>query len=85
MNKKCPGEHTLLIKCLRMKKTAIFLTMMLVSAMMAISSFAQRPTSVPYDNEPLRVFESVASVIFYLVLPAAIIVLYIIWRRRGNK
>ncbi len=68
-----------------MKKTAIFLTMMLVSAMMAISSFAQRPTSVPYDNEPLRVFESVASVIFYLVLPAAIIVLYIIWRRRGNK
>ncbi len=47
--------------------------------------FAQRPSGLPYDNEPLNLFESVASVVFYIVLPLIIIVLYIIWRRRLKK
>lgn len=47
--------------------------------------FGQRPSGVPYDNEPLGVFDSVTNIIFYIVIPIAIIVLYVIWRRRTKN
>ncbi len=54
----------------------------LASVFFSLHAFAQRPTSVPTDNEPLRVFESVESIIFYIGLPVLIIILYVIWKRR---
>lgn len=47
--------------------------------------FAQRPTHIPEPSEPFNVFDSAENVIFYIVLPIIIIVLYIIWRRRIMK
>ncbi len=50
-----------------------------------MTTVAQRPTHIPGEDEPLKVFESAENIIFYLVLPVIIIVLYIIWRRRLNR
>ncbi|GEM_PF-73953 len=58
----------------------------LLTFMFPLWAFAQRPTSVPYDDGPLNVFESVESIIFYIVIPIVIITLYVIWRiRRRNE
>ncbi len=59
--------------------TAFYLTLISTTIM------AQRPTSIPYDKEPVGFFDSVVNIIFYIVLPAIIIVLYIIWRRKVRK
>ena len=47
--------------------------------------YAQRPTNIPEPSEPFNVFESAENIIFYIVLPVIIIVLYIIWRRRISR
>jgi len=67
-----------------MKKIKIILSAIL-SWVFALLTFAQRPTHVPKEGEPLRVFESMESVIFYIVLPVVIIVLYVVWKRRKKK
>lgn len=54
----------------------------LAGVFFGLQALAQRPTSVPTDNEPLRVFESVESVIFYIGLPVLIIIFYVIWKKR---
>lgn len=59
--------------------TAFYLTLISTTIM------AQRPSSVPYDREPVGFFDSVANIIFYIIIPAIIIVLYIIWRRKIRK
>lgn len=51
----------------------------------AITLFAQRPTHVPGPQGPVRFFESPANIVIYIVLPLAIIVFYMIWRRQKNK
>ncbi len=47
--------------------------------------YAQRPSGVPYDNEPVGFFDSITNIIFYIVIPLAIIVLYVIWRRKTKN
>lgn len=68
----------------KMKLPGIFLAFIPL-IFLAFDVMAQRPTHIPGDDEPLRVFESVENIIFYLVLPLIIIVLYVIWRRRLNR
>jgi len=46
---------------------------------------AQRPTHVPGNGEPLRLLESPENVIFFLVVPVVIGVLYFIWRRKQRR
>ncbi len=58
---------------------------LLAALFLSLQALAQRPTHVPSEDEPLRVFESVESVIFYIVLPIIIIVLYVIWKRRQRR
>jgi len=60
---------------------------LLTSMLLMIPGFiyAQRPTHIPEPSGPFNVFQSVENVIFYIVLPIIIIVLYIIWRRRITK
>lgn len=47
--------------------------------------FGQRPTSVPYDTEPVGFFESPANIIIYIVLPLLIVFIYFLWRRKIKK
>lgn len=49
-------------------------------------AYGQLPTDVPSpEGKPVDFFASWGSVIFYIVLPVAIVVLYIIWRRRNKR
>jgi hypothetical protein len=47
----------------------------------SVSLLAQRPTHVPSPGGPVRFFESPANIVMYIVLPIAILVLYMLWRR----
>lgn len=67
-----------------MKKIQGLLTIVFGWALSAIA-FAQRPTHVPYDSEPIRFIESWENIVFFILLPVLIIILYIIWRRRLRK
>lgn len=62
-------------------RAIITILLLMISGMI----YAQRPTHIPDPSEPFNVLDSVATFIFYIVLPIIIIVLYIIWRRRINK
>lgn len=66
------------MKALKQAFSVIFLLIATIAA-------GQRPSGVPYDTEPVRFFESPANIIFYIIIPLAIIVFYIIWRRRIRK
>ncbi len=69
---------------MKMKKIKIILTIVF-SWVLAFMAYAQRPTHIPKEYGPLRAFESVENVIFYIVLPVIIIVLYVVWKRRKSK
>ncbi len=56
----------------------------IILLLLANIAAAQRPSGVPYDTEPVF-FDSPANIIFYIIIPLAIIVFYIIWRRRIRK
>ncbi len=48
--------------------------------------FAQQPRHVPpVHDEPLRFFDTPENIIFYVVLPAVVVILYFIWRYNVHK
>ncbi|MFO7873069.1 MAG: hypothetical protein R6U62_01130 [Bacteroidales bacterium] len=47
--------------------------------------YAQRPTNIPYDSEPVHFFESTENIIFYIIIPVIIILLYFVWRHRRRQ
>lgn len=49
------------------------------------TSLAQRPTHVPKQGNRLHIFESPETFIFYVVIPLAIIVLYVVWLKKRNQ
>ena len=58
----------------------------LFSFMLTIAAFAQAPTHLPdRGSEPLHFFESWENIVFYIIIPLAIIVLYVIWRRQKKR
>ncbi len=66
-----------------MKSIFIFLSLILTTVTPFV--MGQRPTSVPHDNEPLRFFDSLTNIIFFIIIPLIIIFLYYLWRRRMAK
>jgi membrane protein DedA with SNARE-associated domain len=45
-------------------------------------TFAQTPTHIPRERTtPVDFFESTESIIFFIVIPVIIVILYLIWRR----
>ncbi len=62
-------------------KQSLSVIFLLISTIAA----GQRPSHVPHDTEPVGFFDSPANIIFYIIIPLAIIVLYIVWRRRIRK
>ena len=66
-----------------MKSIFFFLSLTLTT--IATFVMGQRPTSVPHDNEPLRFFDSLTNIIFYIAIPLIIIFIYYLWRRRMAK
>jgi heme/copper-type cytochrome/quinol oxidase subunit 2 len=66
-----------------MKSMFFFLSLKLT--MITAFVMGQRPTSVPHDNEPVKFFETPANIIFYIVIPLIIIVIYSMWRRKMRK
>ena len=66
-----------------MKK--LFFLFAAMMTMLPVLVFGQRPTSVPYDTEPVGFFDSTANVIIYIVLPLLIVLIYVLWRRKIKK
>ncbi len=62
-------------------RTVMFILMVWLPGLL----LAQRPTHIPFDKEPLRLFESPFNIIFYIVIPLLILFLYVIWRRKIRK
>ncbi len=63
---------------------SIFTT--LFSFILAIAASAQAPTHLPdRGSEPVSFFESWENIVFYIIIPLAIIVLYVIWRRQKKR
>jgi hypothetical protein len=65
----------------RMNRILLFFVLLMQISMLS----AQRPTHVPGSDGPVDIFESPASIIMYIIIPAIIIVLYLVWRRRIKK
>lgn len=58
---------------------------LLILNVISLVSWAQ-PTHVPRSKpEPVNFFESTENIIFYVVLPVVIVILYMLWRRNINK
>ncbi len=66
-----------------MKQLFYFFAFLLT--MLPVSVLGQRPSSVPYDTEPVGFFESPANIIIYIVLPLLIVLIYFLWRRKIKK
>ncbi|MGM0612928.1 MAG: hypothetical protein ACQESM_05430 [Bacteroidota bacterium] len=51
-----------------------------------IPGVAQKPSNLPSTNgEPVDFFGSITNILVYIILPLAIIVLYLIWRKNKIK
>jgi len=47
---------------------------------------AQTPSHLPrHEPEPVNFFESTENIVFYIVIPAVILVLYVLWKRDVAK
>ncbi len=57
----------------------------IVMMFFADQALGQRPSGVPYDNEPVGFLDSITNIIFYIVIPLVIIILYIIWLRKTKN
>jgi|GEM_PF-2041651 len=66
-----------------MKQRIAFIAAMLLTAHNLV--FAQRPTHLPYNGEPVGFLENPVNFIVFVVIPLLIIVLYIIWRIKKHK
>jgi len=51
-----------------------------------LPGIAQKPSNLPSANgEPVDFFGSITNILVYIILPLAIIVLYLIWRKNKIK
>lgn len=64
----------------------MFFTFLLMVSAFLTGSYAQTPSHLPrHSPEPVGFFESVENLIFYVIIPLTIVVLYILWRMRLAK
>ena len=57
----------------------------IIILLQSFSLLAQRPTHVPSPGGPVRFFESPANIVMYVVLPIAIVIIYVLWRKWLRK
>lgn len=51
-----------------------------------LNTWAQAPTHVPREKtEPVNFFESTENIVFFVVLPVLIVILYFLWKRNLKK
>ncbi|MFN3557452.1 MAG: hypothetical protein ACK4VN_15950 [Bacteroidales bacterium] len=51
-----------------------------------VSLMAQSPTHIPRTRpEPVGFWESTENIVFFIVIPLVIVVLYFLWRRQVKK
>jgi heme/copper-type cytochrome/quinol oxidase subunit 2 len=66
-----------------MKPFTVFLISLLVSI---VKTMAQAPTYLPKRNpEPLGFFDSTENIVFFVILPIIITILYFIWKRNTSR
>jgi heme/copper-type cytochrome/quinol oxidase subunit 2 len=64
-----------------MRNTKILLPVLLV-ILISFSGMGQTPSHFPNPRPtPVDFFENTASVIFYIVIPVVVTVLYFVWKR----
>jgi hypothetical protein len=67
-----------------MNKRHLILT--LSSVLASLKVFSQTPSHFPHPKPtPVDFFENTASVIFYIVIPAVVAVLYVVWKRSLSR
>lgn len=65
---------------------AHFITLTVFFAILSVMGHAQTPTHIPREEtSPVDFFESTENIIFFIVIPVLIIILYFIWRRNLRK
>jgi heme/copper-type cytochrome/quinol oxidase subunit 2 len=47
--------------------------------------FAQRPTHIPPESPPVRFFDSPSNIIFFVVVPILVLLVYLIWKARTRS
>jgi len=58
----------------------------LILSVASFISFSQTPTHIPRQQpEPVGFFDSVENIVFYVVIPVAIVILYFLWRKQVKK
>ncbi|MFW5663789.1 MAG: hypothetical protein ACOCYD_01990 [bacterium] len=66
-------------------KVHLFLLTMFLTVVAFVGN-AQSPTHIPREEtSPVDFFESTENIVFFIVIPVAIIILYILWRRSLKK
>ena len=73
----------MLIKGLFLFRKAYLVFLILFTA---INNYGQTPTHIPREKQtPVDFFESTEQIVLYIFLPLAIVLLYILWRKRLKK
>lgn len=63
-----------------------YLWVSLLFVLWQVSLMAQSPTHIPRSRpEPVGFWESTGNIIFFIVIPLVIVVLYFLWRRQVKK
>lgn len=73
-----------LLKQIQNKAQFFLLTMIL--SVVTFVGFAQSPTHIPREqSRPVDFFDSTENIVFFVVIPVVIVILYLVWRRNLKK
>lgn len=73
-----------LLKQIQNKAQFFLLTMIL--SVVTFVGFAQSPTHIPREqSSPVDFFDSTENIVFFIVIPVVIVILYLVWRRNLKK
>lgn len=59
--------------------------LMLPFVLLSQAALAQRPTHIPPESPPVSFFDSISNIIFYIVIPVVILIVYLVWRNYTHK
>ncbi len=65
---------------------AQFFLLTIIFSVVTFVGFAQSPTHIPREQtRPVDFFESTENIVFFIVIPVLIVILYLVWRRNLKK
>jgi|GEM_PF-1362714 len=71
-----------IFSCLRpLKKVGATFWLVLLST----GAYAQRPTHIPGEGEPVNFFDSLTNIVLYIIIPLVVVMLFFLWRRHLKK